>query len=143
MRRFLLLPSEPQFGPTEVVLEIPHAVVATLTLELSLLLAGLAESLQFRAKTGASVVIKLVGGKTVSKASVKRESADVVRFDLGRNQVEFLHVTFLLAHRDGAAEVNHVHVEGVLGDELFDLTVMFERFKEPMSAEEANKMLCE
>jgi hypothetical protein len=143
MNRFLLLPNEPVVGDNEVVMELPHAFVTALSLELSLLLAGLTDSLRLRAHSGASVVLSLRNEAAATKADVRRDKADALSFDLGRNQAEYLHVVLLRAHRDGSAEVNHIHIEGADGNDPFDLTVMFELCREPMTAEEAMKLMDE
>jgi len=141
MNRFLLLSSEPLVGSGEVVVELSHATVPTLALELSLLLGGLADSVRLSANSGASVILAVGGGDTVNKADVKRKSTDTVHFRLGTNQVEYLQAVLLRAYRDGAAEVNHVHVEGSDDDADYDLTLLFERFREPMTGAEAMKLM--
>ena len=125
----------------EVVVELPQTTVPTLALELSLLLEGLADSVRLGAASGASVVLTIGGGETVAKAKVKREAEAAVCFELGTNQAEHLKALLMRTYRDGVAEVDHVHIEGAVGDEPFDLTLMFELFREPMSAEEAVKLM--
>jgi hypothetical protein len=141
MNRFLQLPGEPVVGDNEVVIEVPHTIVAPMALELSLLLSGLADSLRMRAQSGINIVITVGAGVAVSKAIVGRGKADTLSFELGRNQAEYLHAVLLRAHRDGAAEVNHIHIEGAGGEDLFDLTILFETYREPMTREEAMKLM--
>ncbi len=141
MNRFVQLANEPLLDSGELVVELAHAAVATLALELSLLLGGLADSIRLSAKSGASVVLSLRGGDAVSKAEAQRMFTDTVHFRLGTNQAEYLHAVLLRAYRDGAAEVNHVHIEGSDGHLSFDFTLLFERFCEPMTGAEAMKLL--
>lgn len=143
MNRTIPLPAEPVLGENEVAIEVPHTVVASWALELALLLAGLTRSLRMRAQSGMSIVIVIGSGIAVSKATVRRDKADTLSFEVGRNQAEYLHAVFLRAHRDGAAEVNHVHIEGTLNGVPFDLTVLFDTYREPMTQEEAMKLLAD
>jgi hypothetical protein len=39
------------------------------------------------------------------------------------------------------AEVNHVHVEGRLNGESFDLTLVFQTSRPPMTQEEAERLM--
>jgi hypothetical protein len=66
-----------------------------------------------------------------------------MRFELGRNQVEYLRAVLLRALRDGAAEANHIHIEGELAGQQYDLTVMFQVSQPPMSPEEAAKRMAD
>jgi len=143
MNRVVVLPVEPIVGDNEAVIECPQSLVAALALELSLLLTGFSDSLRLRAPLGMSIVITVGLGSAVSKALVERASTNSLFFELGRNQAEYLQAVLLRAHRDGAAEVNHIHIEGMETNDPFDLTVMFELYSEPMSAEEAIKMMDE
>lgn len=140
-KRFLRLPSEPVVGDNEVVVEVPHNVVPTVALELSLLLAGLAESLRMQAESGPIVALTIGAVATASKALVFRNDAKTLSFEFGRNQVEYLHAVLLRTHRDGVAEVSHVHIEATNGEAPFDLTILFETYREPMSAEQAMDLL--
>ena len=143
MNRFVSLPNEPLIGANEVVVEVPHDMVAALALEFSLLLSNLATALRLGAKHGASILISVGHGTSVSKATVRRQRLDTISFELGRNQAEYLLAALLHAYRDGVAEVNHLHIEGIEGSGLFDLTVMFERYREPMSGSDATKLMNE
>jgi hypothetical protein len=60
---------------------------------------------------------------------------------IGRNQAGYLQAVLLRAYRDQMAEVNHVHIEGQRSGTPFDLTVMFEVAREPMTPEDAKKLL--
>lgn len=141
VRRFLALATDALLGATEVVIELNQPAVAAVALELTLLLLGLAESLRLAPKSGPTIFLRLLGDKRASKAGAALGSDGSVRFALGRNQAEYLQAVLLRAYRDQMAEVNHVHIEGERDGHSFDLTVMFESFRAPMSAEEAEKLL--
>lgn len=141
MRRFVLLESEPIVEAGEVVVEVRDATVSIHVLEFCLLLEGLADSLRLGTASGAAVLLDLTDGRDVGKAKVDRGAADVVSFLLGINQAEYVQAVLLRAYCDGVAEVSHIHVQGSLGDTPFDLTLLFERHREPLSADEARTML--
>lgn len=137
MNRVLRLPTSPLLGTSEVVLEVPHALVSGLALELALLTAGLSDSVRLVAKTGAAIVLSLGEGLT-SRAD---RAEDEASFEIARNQAEYLLMVLLRAHRDGTAEVNHVHIEGISSQSSFDLTILFELSAPPMTPEEAKKLM--
>jgi hypothetical protein len=139
-KRFLRLAEPPRVKTGEVVVSVPHDMVGPLALELSLLLFNGASSLRLAAQKGPGVVLTVGPGTRVSTATAQREP-NGLRFELGRNQAESLLAVLLRAHRDGAAQVNHIHIESELGGESFDLTVWFEQHMEPMSQEEAMRRL--
>lgn len=141
VRRFLEIAGESLLGSAEIVLELEQSVVASMALELTLLLAGLSSSLRLGPSAGPAIIMKLVPGDRVSKAAVTLAADGALSFVLGTNQAEYLQTVLLRAYRDEAAEVNHVHIEGERDGLAFDLTVMFGVFREPMSAEEAKRLL--
>lgn len=141
MSRFVLLASEPLLESGEVVVELPQATVPTLALELSLLLGGLTDAVRLSGSSGAGVLLTIGGGDRVDKAQVSREGTEMVCFELGTNQAEYLQAVLLRAYRDGMFDANHVHIEGAIGDEPFDLTLLFELFRDPMSADDAIKLM--
>lgn len=143
VRRFLSLPGECLASATEAVIEVPLPLVAGMALELTLLLEGLSESLRLRPSAGPMLVLTMLDKDNVSKAIATKDDAGAIRFALGRNQVGYLQAVLLRAFRDQMAEVNHVHVEAVLEGSLFDLTVMFDVSREPMSPEEVDKLMAE
>jgi hypothetical protein len=83
----------------------------------------------------------LINSDRVSKASVVRELGGSVCFAIGRNQAKYLQAVLLRAYRDQIAEVNHVHIDGESDGKPFDLTVIFELSLEPMTPENAKKLL--
>lgn len=142
MARVVLLASAPLSDANEVVMELSQDAVARLALELALQLEGLTDSVQLAARSGQGVVLTLGDGQNISKARVERTGKRIL-FELGRNQLEYVQAFLLRAYREEAAEVNHLHVEGVDADASFDLTLMFEVFQEPMSSEEARRLMDE
>lgn len=140
-RRYLSVLTESVVGPNEVVLELAQSVLGSLALELALLIAGLAAALRVQPSRGAPIILRLLDDDRVSKALAERASDGSVTFAIGRNQAEYLQMVLLRAYRDEMAEVNHVHIEGDHQGQPLDLTLMFEVSAEPMSAEEANKLL--
>jgi hypothetical protein len=77
------------------------------------------------------------------RAAVLRLSADRMMFSLSRNQAEYLEATLLRAYRDEMAEVNHIHLEGELDGSSYDLTLLFDVSRPPMSPEEATARMGE
>jgi hypothetical protein len=142
-RRYISLPGECLPSPAEVVVEVPLSMVGSVALELTLLLEALTESLRIRSSAGPTVVLTLLDIRGVSKAIARKDGASAICFALGRNQVEYLRAVLLRAYRDQISAVNHVHIEGELGGALFDLTVMFDVYREPMLPEEAAKRLAD
>jgi hypothetical protein len=141
VRRFLALSGESLLGVGEVVIELKQAVVGSVALELALLLSGLVQSLRIQPDKGPQLLITVTDNDRVAKANVTLESNDTVSFQIGRNQAEYLQAVLLRSYRDEMAEVNHVHIEGWCLGASFDLTVMFEAAREPMTPEEAQKLL--
>jgi len=140
-KRFLSLPGESLMGAGEVVIELKQGVIGSFALELALLLSGLVQSLRIQPTKGPQLLVTLTDSDRISKATVTREAPDSVRFNIGRNQAAYLQATLLRAYRDEMAEVNHVHIEGQCNGTPFDLTVMFELAREPMTPEEAQKLM--
>lgn len=141
VRRFLALDCESVQGSREAVIELPQAALANVALELTLLIAGLAEALRLQPSKGPAISVTLLADDCVTKAVVTSASDGALAFALGRNQAEYLQAVLLRAYRDQMAEVNHVHIEGEQQGTAFDLTVMFAVSREPMSAEDAQKLL--
>lgn len=141
IRRFVTLSSESLVGDNEVVIESQQTHFATMALEMTLLLEGMVTSIKLRASTGPSIILTLIEGDKVAKTEVSTDADGTLIFTIGRNQAEYLQAVFLRAYRDGMAEVNHVHIEGNRNGDPFDLTVMFDSYGEPMTSEEADKLL--
>ena len=141
MKRFLPLEGEVLLGSAEAVIELPTRAVGALALEITLLLEGLAKTLRIGPGKGPTLQLMVIESHPAAKAVVTCESVEFVSFAVNRNQAEYLQAVLLRAYRDQMAEVNHVHIEGTCNGSPFDLTVMFEAFREPMSAEDASRLL--
>lgn len=140
-RRFLAIEGESSLGTAEVVIELQQSLVASMALELTLLLANLSTSLRLQPSAGPAIHLKHVAGDQISKATVAATANGAVIFALGTNQLGYLQAVLLRAYRDQVAEVNHVHIEGDREGAPFDLTIMFGVARSPMSAEEAELLL--
>jgi hypothetical protein len=140
-KRFLSLPGESLVGAGEVVIELKQGVIGSFALELALLLSGLVQSLRIQPSKGPQLLVTLTDGERVSKANMTPEPPDTVRLKIGRNQAAYLQAALLRAYRDQMAEVDHVHIEGQCNGTPFDLTVMFEFARVPMTPEEAQKLM--
>ena len=138
-KRFLSLAGECLMGANEIVIEVKHDFVGSLALELTLLLSGLIESLRIRPDKGCQLVLTLTDSDRISKAIVTCISTNTLSFRIGRNQAEYLQAVLLRAYRDQMAEVNHVHIEGQRDGKPFDLTVMFEFARGPVSPKGGTK----
>jgi hypothetical protein len=143
VRRYLPLSSEGMLATGEVVIELSRDGVTSMALEFGLLLEEMAESLRVQPRGGAAVTLTIVDNSRVAKAVVKSLPDDSIDFAIGRNQAEYIYAVLLRAYRDQAAEVSHVHVEGERDGASFDLTLMFDMFREPMSSEEASKLMAD
>jgi hypothetical protein len=141
MNRFLASDDEIIFGQGEAVVEIMQERFGVWTLEISLLLQGLAESLTVRSPKGGTLLLSLLADKRVRRSAVSCGGTDKLRFDLSRTQAEYLQTVLLRAYRDGMADVDHVHIEGALAGTAYDLTFFFGASRPPMSAEEAARRL--
>ncbi|MFY0582662.1 hypothetical protein ACN28S_57760 [Cystobacter fuscus] len=141
MNRFLASDDEIIFGQREAVVEIMQERFGVWTLELSLLLQGLAESLTVRSPNGGTLLLSLLADKRVKRSTVSRGGTNKLRFDLSRTQTEYLQTVLLRAYRDGMADVDHVHIEGEFAGTAYDLTFFFGASQPPMSAEEAAKRM--
>jgi hypothetical protein len=138
MQRTIRVAQEFVFGPSEVVIELSLDDVTTLAVELTLLLSGYASGTELRSPSKRRVVLSMAS--SVLHANAFKNGTDEVRFILARNEVEALQAVLLRAYRDGMAEVNHVHIEGREGNKPIDLTLMFQVYRPPMSAEEAVRL---
>lgn len=139
MPRFLSLKTEALVGRGESVVEVAHAEVAALALEVTLVLEGLVDGLTVQGPGGPSMTLTV--GSAQGRALVSRVAPNRMRFELGRNQAEYLQAVLLRAVRDGSAETNHLHIEGELAGQQYDLTVMFQVSQPPLSPEEAAKLM--
>lgn len=145
MKRTLRFESELLIGPNEVVVEIGQGHVAKWALEVALLVDGLSESLTVRASGGRCIVLSLreESHPLEHRTAVLRMSPDRMMFSLSRNHAEYLEITLLRAYRDEMAAVNHIHLEGELAGSPYDLTILFDASRPPMSSGETAKLIGE
>jgi hypothetical protein len=139
MKRSVRTSTTAVIGRGELVLEILHNEFGTWALELTLLLQGLTQSVEICFGGKGRMGISLDADSHADRfVAIKMGNHDFA-FVLPRTQAEYLLATLLRAYRDEMAEVNHVHVEGSAGGEPFDLTIMFDIYRPPMTAEEAER----
>ena len=139
MKRSLLMNEDLIVGDSEVVIDVAQRMVISLTLEVTLLLCGMASLLSFRCVNGQRVDVAI--GARDPRALVDMISPSHIRFELPRNQAEFLQAVLLRTYRDEMAEVNHIHLEGYLSGDPFDLTFVFEVHQPSLSPTAANMLL--
>lgn len=141
MTRTIKLGSTPLTGRDELIVEIQQKEVARWALEFALLLGGFVEQTEVRLEDGSSILFQIISDSTAGRAIMARRGESAFSCELSRTQAGYVHATLLRAYRDEMAEVNHIHVEGFLGDASFDLTLMFDTYRSPMSAKEAEEMI--
>jgi hypothetical protein len=144
MGRALKFDTEIRIGQGETVVTIRQAHVEAWALEVGLLLHELNDSLVVRSSANATVTLSLLPEERKRKAIrtvVTRSKPNALKFQVSRTQAETLQALLLRAYRDGVAEVNHIHIEGLLDGVEYDLTPFFEKSRPPMSAGDAAKTL--
>jgi hypothetical protein len=127
-------------GPTEVVVSLAEADVTPLCLEFALLLLGETAALQLQSGEE-RLDLEIAKKSQQPQASFARGKARGLRCTLDRDGLEYLQATLLRAWRDGAAEVDHLHLEGALAGSGHDLTVRFAKAQAPMTAAQARRKL--
>ncbi len=106
-----------------------------------MVLMGVTKKLNILFDSGGNLELKLDEKVTAgSKAIVDQKSGKII-FVLSTNQLEYLCAFLLRAYRDNTAEVNHIHIEGEKSGEAFDLTLFFSDFVDPLTPEEAFKLM--
>jgi hypothetical protein len=126
-------------GASEIIVELSQGEIAVIALELTLLLGGLVDFACLVSGAARLVLQIAEQGRVVTTFS--REAGERVRCSLSRDNAEYLQMSLLRAYRDGMAEVNHIHIEGKLDGESFDLTLLFDTSRPPMTPEEAEKIM--
>ena len=125
-------------SPSEVVVELDQDDVAILALELTLLLRRMSDLVSIVSGSNRLTLTLL---DQAPPAKFSRDAIGRIQCSLSRDSAEYLEATLLRAFRDGMADVNHVHVEGKLDGESFDLTLLFAVSRPPMTPEEADKVM--
>ncbi len=128
-------------GDEEAVVELAQEDVRELALEVVLLRRELTDAVVLRPKRGPQIVLGLrTSGVPEPTGTVTRTERDQVRFDLPANLLGYLESVLLRCYRDGMAEVDHIHVAGTLSGKPYDLTVMFELPRAPLTPEEVEAL---
>jgi hypothetical protein len=138
MPRFLQIDQEIIPGDSEVIFELSPAETILIALEITLLLNGISDGVKIGTSTGPYIELTVNVSEKWAKAAMKAKNR--IAFEIGKNQVEYLQMTLLRAYRDKVAEVNHVHIDGTLGEKEMNLTVMFKESAPPMSGEDAKRI---
>lgn len=140
-RTIQLRPDTIVVGDAEAVVEIAQAEVREMALEVALLGRKLNDTLSIFTRNGPKIVLRLLDAPQIAaRARVSRNAQQQIRFDVPLNLLGYLEVVLLRAYRDGIAEVNHIHVEGDLNGAPFDLTVMFDISRPPMTPQEVERL---
>jgi hypothetical protein len=127
----------------EIVVEIEQEHVGTWALGITLLLESLAEQLQIISINGRERVLLMLqrSDPSAKETIVRRVERGGCSFIIATTQAQCLQAMLLRAYRDGVAEVNHMHIEGTLGESGFDLTFFFKSSQPPMSPAEAERLM--
>jgi hypothetical protein len=124
----------------EFVLQIGTDEIQDVAIQLMMLLWGIKSAVVF--SDGSSLFVKVLKGVDSASVAQVRSSPGKLEFVLGSNQVEYFLATLLRAIANGgAATASHIHIEGVMRGNPYDLTVLFEHFQPPLSPDEAEKEL--
>ena len=129
-------------GPNEVVLSITHDALTQWALEVVLLQRGLNDKLRVWSSEGSHLILAAATTAEV-RARWSTGARGSLRVSLPANQIGYLEAVLLRAWRDSIAETNHIHLEGEREGRGFDLTVMFDMARPPMSGDEATRRLLE
>lgn len=136
----MLVSQEFLFDTAEVVIDLSIDETNTLALEIALLLQSMAQWVRLRCPRGGKIDIAL--GSSEKSTIVDNLATSHVRFQLDRHSAEYIQAVLLRAYRDKMAEVDHIHIDGrTIQDDAFDLTLMFQTYKPPMSPEEAARVM--
>ncbi|MCK6547614.1 hypothetical protein L6R52_17320 [Myxococcota bacterium] len=139
-RRSVLIEVEVTESDGELVVSLLQSEVAMVALELTLLLQSLASEVRLRAKRGPRCALRIPTPEA-GESRISMPAAGDFVFELTADAVGYLQAYLLRAHRDGLAEVSHVHVDAVGPRGPFALTVMCELYQGPMSADQAKRLL--
>ncbi len=140
MGRTLLIQQDFLLGAAEVVVELADMNVVSLSMELNLLLHSMTDSITLTCPQKTKITLKL--GAPKKWTIVEGHTRSSVSFLLSRNEAEYIQAVLLRAYRDKMAEVDHIHIEGrTIQDDAFDLTLMFQTYRPPMSPEEAARLM--
>lgn len=140
-RTIQLRPDTVIVSDAEAIVEIAQTEVHQVALEIALLGRKLNDVLFVLTQNGPKIALRLLDTpKIAARARVLRTAQQQIRFDVPINLLGYLEAVLLRTYRDGIAEVNHIHIEGDLDGDAFDLTVMFELSRPPMTPEQIERL---
>lgn len=138
LRRTLIHTPDMLMGENEVVVEISSDDVGRWALEFGLLLARLSDVLVVSTRGAGLEFALMPTGPGEKRALAERRTESVIRFTLPQSGAGYIHAVLLRAYRDGAADVEHVHIGAMLAGREFDLTLFFDRYKPPSSEDDCH-----
>ena len=141
MKRAVRIGATCLIGPTELVVGVAQEDVGRWALEFALLLGGFCSQTDVTLEDGSVLSLVIDQRPQADRTQVARLRESLFRCELSRTQAGYVHSTLLRAFRDEMAEVSHIHVEGTLGQEAFDLTLAFDTYRPPMTAKEAEEAI--
>lgn len=128
-------------GNSEYILYLRSNELGEVATRLMMLLWNIASKVVLLSDSETVTIKVLEGERSVSKGRVSLENDKLV-FLLGVNQIECLLAVILRALANGGvAETPHIHIEVLLKDTPYDLTVFFEHVQPPLSQEEVERLL--
>ena len=147
MNKHVRLPIEVKIahypGQTEIAMTLQQEALYELSLCFCLLADGLVERL-IVTNGQSHMTLHFSLEKNLSRFSrvtIEPERCFVI---FASNQLEHARLFFLKYYRDGAAEVNHIHLEATdshTNAKNVDVTFVVPHFVQPLSADEAKKRL--
>lgn len=141
MKRTVRVEASAILGEKEMVVGVRQGEVARWAMEIILLLEGLVETTTFRFGDGVCLTLAISTDHNAARALFAQAGEGHLRCVVARCQAAYVHATLLRAYRDQAAEVDHVHMEGRLGDAPFDITLMFDVHRPPMTSDDARRAI--
>lgn len=137
--------SDPLVGQAELVLETEQTEVGAFALELTLLVQGLSESVVISTPAGYRIALSIQKkeqkGLLEARTKVTQINPKKIYFELSRTQAMCMQAMLLRTYRDEIASVNHIHIEGYMGESAFDLTLFFALSRPPMTPEKMEKYI--
>ena len=143
MDRFIQCNSELIIGDNEILFEIKDEFIQTLALEFTLMQKEQSMKLVMNFNNSKRVAISIDNSLQPGEKAIIAISPEIVSINCAKNHIEYLQQFLLRAYRDMAAAVNHIHIEGLNGHDNIDLTFLFETYMEPMTSDEARRLLDE
>lgn len=139
MNQMMRLSDSGLVGNGEYILYFRSDELGDVAIRLMMLLWEIVPAVVFLTGTEIVTLKVLLGEDRVSKGRVVRVN-NKLEFILGNNQIEcLLGVVLRALANGGVAETPHIHIEALLSDTPYDLTVFFEHVQPPMSQEEVEK----